>query len=596
MKNPPDFAAFREALAVSLSLGARERASVANVAASSPYRISELLAIEPADIARAIARFLSLPFVAHIRPDEVRHDVLPGSFCRTNSVVTIERDGQLIFVLGNPFDWTLLQSLENFVRPGESGARAVAAPATISAALNDPTGESRGDGGGDAQPISRIVDELEKRYQSEESAHVFHEMGEESEPLVLLINKLIESAHALEASDIHIEPWEDRVVVRFRLDGELRVMYRLRPRTLIRPLVSRIKVMSGLDISEKRLPQDGRISVKEFVPNAADFDLRVSTAPMNFGEKVVLRIVDKEKSVLPLDRLGFSEHNLRLYREHIRSPYGMVLHVGPTGSGKSMTLYAALNEMKSPAINIQTIEDPIEYTLPGINQMQIRPSAGLTFQRALRAFLRQDPDVILVGEIRDRETAEIAVEAALTGHLLLSTLHTNDAASTITRFIQMGVEPFMVSSSIVLICAQRLLRRLCPQCRVPFEPSIEERRAARLPEDGPARLYRPGSCAACNGIGYRGRIGTHEVLIPNDALRMAVTEKGVTAERLKRLAVECGDMVTLYEDAMEKVREGSTSIDEVVAKVRRDEFDARPQWLRDALAQRADMARALTDD
>ncbi len=293
-----------------------------------------------------------------------------------------------------------------------------------------------------------------------------------------------------------------------------------------------------------------------------------------------MRLIDKQKSTLPLDELGLSKRNLALYRTLIHSPYGMVLHVGPTGSGKSMTLYSALNEISTPEINVMTAEDPIEYTLPRINQLQVQPEIGLTFARALRSYLRQDPDVILVGEIRDGETAHIAVEAALTGHLLLSTLHTNDAAATLTRFLEMGIEPFMISPSVVMICAQRLMRKLCPHCREPYAATNEEKRQLALPTDGRLTLYRPGGCEQCNGQGFWGRIGIHELLVPTEKIRSALSETGMTAEKLKRLAVAEG-MTTLYWDAMDKVRQGISSMSEALSRIQPDEFDSRPTWLRE---------------
>jgi type IV pilus assembly protein PilB len=344
-------------------------------------------------------------------------------------------------------------------------------------------------------------------------------------------------------------------------------------------MVARLKIMANLDISEHRLPQDGRIVFKQYSKSGADFDLRVAIAPMNYGEKAVMRILDKQKSVLPLADLGFSPRNLELYRDKIAAPYGMVLHVGPTGSGKSMTLYAALNEIKNPSINIHTAEDPIEYTLPGINQLQTHKDIGLTFARALRSFLRLDPDVILVGEIRDKETADIAIEASLTGHLLLSTLHTNDAPSTVTRFVEMGVEPYMLSSSVLVICAQRLLRRLCKHCKEPYTPDALQRQFVGAPEGLPLTLHRPKGCDKCTGSGYKGRVGIHEVLAPDDSFRVAVNEKGVTSEQLKRVAVQQLGMTTLFWDAMEKVRQGICSLPDAMANVRQDEFDSRPKWM-----------------
>lgn len=291
-----------------------------------------------------------------------------------------------------------------------------------------------------------------------------------------------------------------------------------------------------------------------------------------------MRILDKQKSTLPLEKLGFSERNLYLYRRNIHTPYGLVLHVGPTGSGKSMTLYSALSEIYRPELNIQTAEDPIEYTLPGINQLQVKPDIGLTFGRVLRSYLRQDPDVILVGEIRDLETAHIAIEAAMTGHLLLSTLHTNDAASTMMRLLEMGIEPFLISSSLVMVCAQRLLRRLCRHCCEAYTPDSEEQYLVGL--DKPTTLYQPVGCEQCNHLGYKGRVGIHEILVPNDEIRQMMTQSGITSDIIKQTAVQSCEMTTLYWDGMDKVRQGITSVDEVLTRVRPDDFDSRPEWLK----------------
>ncbi|MCY3021645.1 MAG: GspE/PulE family protein, partial [Planctomycetota bacterium] len=426
-------------------------------------------------------------------------------------------------------------------------------------------------------PVSMadLETELGRLYEVSAEMVLSGDASEESAPIIMLVNKLIDDACEAGASDIHIEPWENEVVVRYRIDGDLRVIKRFRPQRLCLPLVARIKIMSQLDIIEKRLPQDGRVAYKD------DVDLRVATSPMMHGEKVVLRLLDKRRSALSLEMLGYSPRNLSLYREKIATPYGMILHVGPTGSGKSMSLFAALKEIEKPELNIQTIEDPIEYTLQGVNQMQVHAEIGLTFGRALRSYLRQDPDVILVGEIRDRETADAAVEAALTGHLLLSTLHTNDAASTIIRLIEMGIEPHLVSSSIVMICAQRLLRCLCPTCKAAYAASAEEKALVGVQSDPNVHLYRPRGCPACDGFGYKGRLGTHELLMLDDVLRGALATRGTTADALKHLAVEHAGMTTLYWDAMERAVQGITSVEEVLANVRQDDFDSRPQWLRE---------------
>jgi type IV pilus assembly protein PilB len=327
--------------------------------------------------------------------------------------------------------------------------------------------------------------------------------------------------------------------------------------------------MSTLDIAEKRLPQDGRIIFKHFTKTGIDVDLRVSMAPINHGEKVCMRILDKTKSTLPLDKLGYSESNLEVYRDIIKSPYGMVLHCGPTGSGKSMTLYSALGEVYNPSLNIQTAEDPIEYTLKGVNQMQMKKEIGLTFASALRCFLRQDPDIILVGEIRDLETAEIAIEAALTGHLLFSTLHTNDAPTTVTRFSEMGIEPFMVSSTLLCVCAQRLMRRLCTKCKVAYTPTAEETKLLGFEEDSKERVYKKGGCSKCGGSGYKGRVGIHELMLVNDEIRDIINKRG-SAEDVRDAAIRNG-MITLHKDSMEKVRDGISSVEEALRTVRPDE-------------------------
>jgi len=391
---------------------------------------------------------------------------------------------------------------------------------------------------------------------------------ENSGPIIKLGNRLIEDAYLQGASDIHIEPGEDRVWVRYRIDGILKDQMQL-PKSSHRALISRIKIMSDLNISERRLPQDGRVVYKKY--NAKfDLDLRVSSAPMNHGEKVCMRILDKQKSCLPLPKLGFSDYNLEMYRYLIQAPYGMVLHCGPTGSGKSMTLYAALNEINTPEVNISTAEDPIEYTLPRLNQMQMMKGIGLTFSAALRCFLRQDPDIILVGEMRDLETAEIGIEAALTGHLLFSTLHTNDAPTTLTRFAEMGVEPFMVSTCLVAICAQRLLRRLC-SCKTLDTPKDDEMPMLMRAKDAapPDKLARPTGCPRCGGSGYKGRCGVHELLKNSDELR-ALINKHANSDELKAAARRAG-MRTLFEDCMEKVKQHTTSLPEALGTARPDD-------------------------
>lgn len=521
-----------------------------------------------------MAQFVGLEYLPAIETNNILMDVLPPSFSRHNKVLAIKFQDELAFVLTDPFNVELLDVLES-IKPKKLF---VVAPEIISSVYaSDPGQESEEELAGlakkfrDLYPANAKPAAAGNLSETEEERSYLLNVNLNASPLVLFVNKLLEKAYAMRASDIHIEPLEKSVVIRYRIDGELSIVHRIQPRELINVIASRIKIMSQMNISERRLPQDGRFSFKQFTKKAFDFDVRVSSAPMNYGEKIVMRILDKKKTLLPLENLGFSPQAIAVYRQQLRSPYGMILHVGPTGSGKSMSLYSALNEINHPNINIQTAEDPIEYTLSGINQMQVNPAIGLSFKEALRCFLRQDPDAILVGEIRDRETADIAVEAALTGHLLFSTLHTNDAPATIVRFIEMGIPPYMISSSVILICAQRLLRRLCPECKESYLPDDVERNLAEVPPGAKVKFYHPVGCPACNNTGYKGRVGIFELLVPNDSLRVAITAEKISTELIRDIAVnQCG-MVSLFQDAMEKVREGVTSMKEAVSKTRSEE-------------------------
>lgn len=374
-----------------------------------------------------------------------------------------------------------------------------------------------------------------------------------------LVNRIITDAIGMGASDIHVEPYERSMRVRYRLDGVLHEV--LKPNVAqAKAIISRLKIMADLDIAEKRRPQDGRIRVKE---GERIIDIRVSTLPTDFGEKVVLRILDKSQLQLDLTRLGFEEEDLRQFQRTVRLPYGMILVTGPTGSGKTTTLYAALNSINSPDMNITTIEDPIEYNLPGINQTHVRAEIGLTFAAALRSILRQDPNVIMVGEIRDAETAEIAVRSALTGHLVFSTLHTNDAPSAITRLIDMGVEPFLVASSVKMILAQRLLRRLCDACKVSAHLSVDQLREIGLQQDShSATFYCAKGCSSCHHSGYNGRMAVYEILPINNGLSDLIA-RGSTASELRSKARENG-FRTLREAAIARMTRGETSCEEVV--------------------------------
>ncbi len=411
-----------------------------------------------------------------------------------------------------------------------------------------------------------LSEKISAEYGKVETIQIDENVDENSSPVVQLCSNIIEDAYLRGASDIHIEPREKETIVRYRIDGYLKEVLKL-PLSVHKAVVSRYKIMSNLDIAEKRLPQDGRIAFKNFSKKGINIDLRISTTPLLFGEKIVMRILDKTASLLSLDQMGFSDYNLKIYKEAIQKPYGMILHTGPTGSGKTTTLYAALSYINTPDINIQTAEDPVEYTLPGVNQLQVNKEIGLTFAAALRSFLRQDPDVILVGEIRDKETATIAVEAALTGHLLFSTLHTNDAPTTITRLEEMGIEPFLVSASLVCICAQRLARRLCSKCKIPVQPTQEELKLLG-DENAGITIYKPKGCSYCNETGYKGRVGIHEVLFVTPPLKTLIARGGNTDE-LREVAIKEG-MITLFKDAMSKVCQGITSIEEALTVVKED--------------------------
>jgi type IV pilus assembly protein PilB len=386
----------------------------------------------------------------------------------------------------------------------------------------------------------------------------------EDAPVVRLVNILMVDSLRRGASDIHVEPYEKDFRIRFRIDGVLYDV--MHPPMKIRdPLISRLKIMSKLDISEKRLPQDGRIKIKVKIDDRSrELDFRVSTLPTLFGEKVVLRLLDKEKLMLDMSKLGFEEESLEKFQRAIANPYGMVLVTGPTGSGKTNTLYSALQTLNTPETNIMTAEDPVEFNLQGINQVQMKEQIGLNFAAALRSFLRQDPNIILVGEIRDFETAEIGIKAALTGHLVLSTLHTNDAPSTISRLVNMGIEPFLVATSVNLIQAQRLIRRICTNCKVEasYLPDALVEIGFSPEEAAELKMYKGTGCETCLNTGYKGRVGLYETMEVTDELRELIII-GASAIELRKKAIECG-MITLRGSGLAKLRQGITTVEEVV--------------------------------
>lgn len=408
--------------------------------------------------------------------------------------------------------------------------------------------------------IEKVTEEIEIEVKKEEQAEKTIDISDiENAPIVRLVNMIFKGAIDKGASDIHIESYEDCVMIRFRIDGKLTEFMR-QDRKIQQILVARIKIISGLNIAEKRVPQDGRVALKI---NNRNYDFRVSTLPTVYGEKVVIRILDKEGFNRSKSELGMFEDDIVKFDSILAHPHGIVLVTGPTGSGKSTTLYTALRELSKPSVNILTVEDPVEATIRGINQVQVNVKAGMTFASALRAFLRQDPDIIMVGEIRDRETAEIAIRAAITGHLVLSTLHTNDSVSSITRLIDMGVEPFLIASSLVGVLAQRLVRKLCNACKEEYTAREHEMKILNLSEE--TKLYKPVGCPECNGTGYRKRIAAYEILTINSEMRDMIS-RHASAEELLQLALKNG-MRTLRESCARLVLSGVTSLEEMLSVI-----------------------------
>jgi type IV pilus assembly protein PilB len=508
-------------------------------------------------IARAAAVGIAPFNVARCRINPNTFERIPQDFCQENLVFPVGQVGETLLVaFANPFEVSIPAKIQEIT--GMKVARLLGREKDI----RDKFAKEN-------QPVAGfedVVQQIGVEFGPSGDAEDDESVTEDSGPIIQLSNRIIEDAYFSGTSDIHIEPWEKEIIVRYRIDGICHEKLRL-PAKVGPALVARLKIMCNLDIAERRLPQDGRIVFKQYTKKGIDIDLRVSTAPLNHGEGVVMRILDKQKSTLPMTALGFSPENLERYRDVIRQPYGMILHCGPTGSGKSMTLYSALNEINSPELVIRTAEDPIEYTLSGINQMQMHRQIGLTFASALRAFLRQDPDIILVGEIRDKETANISVEAALTGHLLISTLHTNDAPSTIARLTDMGIEPFMISSSLLCVCAQRLMRRVCKTCKVQAEPTPREKELLEkaLGWSGPIFKAAPKGCPKCGGSGYKGRVGIHELMITTEELVEGIN-KGLETSELKKIAMRAG-MKTLHQDSLLKVKDGLSTMEEAIANV-----------------------------
>ena len=521
--------------------------------------IARLGLAREADIYRAVARKLGLEYLPEVDRD-VDASVLaqvPSEFAVRHQVLPLrQEDHTLVVVMANPFDVTVLDDLR--LLTSRDVRALVASPRQISDAIEQCYMEK----------MFRDIDDMQTEDVAQEDLEIADLQKMAREALVIkLVNLIMHQAIQERASDIHVEPHERELKVRYRVDGVLHDASSP-PRHLHPAVISRIKILCDMDIAERRLPQDGRARIKMAGRN---IDLRISTIPTLHGESTVIRLLDRTAGMIPLTELGMRQDTFERFREVISRPHGIVLATGPTGSGKSTTLHAALHVVYSPEKKVITIEDPVEYELAGASQINVRPEIGLTFASGLRHIVRQDPDTIMVGEIRDRETADIAIHAALTGHLVFSTVHTNDAAGAATRLLDMGIEPYLVASSLIGVLAQRLVRVLCPNCKVPFTPTPEHMREIGSDPDAAAgtTLYGAGRCEVCRD-GYLGRTGIFELLVVDEEVRRLVIEKAA-ASSIKQRAVDKG-MRTLLADGRLKVLEGRTTTEELFRVCQRDEF------------------------
>jgi type IV pilus assembly protein PilB len=539
---------------------------------------------EESAVAAAIASTLHLDYLGGEPPEpgEGLAALLPLAFCQKRGAAPLGFDGAVLRVaVTNPMDYSVLQDVQ--FRTGKKAVAIVVTETWLEKFFRklhpEPTRAATYNMLAGVKPVGEVEAATDGEYELVDPASLAKDV--QLPPIVKLVNLILSDAAKAGASDVHIEPHETQLQVRQRVDGLLHDVLTI-PHHLQDATISRFKIMSGMDISERRKPQDGRSRLRF---EGRRIDLRVSTMPTQFGEKIVIRLLNADKAVSPIDQIGLSAENLRLIQSFLSNAQGMILVTGPTGSGKTSTLYTALNSIKSSTNNIITLEDPIEMQIPGVNQMQINAKAGVTFASGLRSILRQDPNVILVGEIRDQETADIALGAAQTGHLLLSTLHTNDATATITRLYDLGIQPFLIASSLLGIIAQRLVRRPCPACAMPQQPSADTIEklggASRLPPDGQWVAGR--GCDSCDQTGLKGRIAIHEVLAVTDDVRDLISSRG--AEHLMRKVARRGGMRTLLEDGIDKAARGLTTLDEVLRVVSRDATDTVGDQPADAAAE-----------
>ncbi len=507
--------------------------------------------IDHEQLAKGLAKQAGVPYVNLGKgaiPQQTI-DAIPRAAAEENRIIPVKvTDKQVVVAADRPLDLLVLDNLRFTLNKDVTFA--LAAAPQIDKALRKYYGAAQAQ---DAPAAARAAGPA----------------GDDDAPIIMLVQRIISDAVRSRASDIHIEPMVDKVRVRFRIDGMCQEVDPI-PKNLQGPIISRVKIMSDMDIAEKRKPQDGRI---KFLTDGKQLDLRVSALPAYHGESIVMRILDREASLVSMTGLGFHDEDYKRFHRIIRRPNGIFLVTGPTGSGKTTTLYAALQELNHPDKKIITAEEPIEYNIPGINQCQVRRRAGLDFARILRAMLRQAPNIILVGEIRDHETAEIAIQAALTGHLVFSTLHTNDAPSALNRLIDMGVKPFLVASAIQAVMAQRLVRRLCKECKEPYTPKLSELRATNIsPEQVSGRtIYRKTGCPACRGKGYHGRTGIFELFEMSSRIREMTFEKKSLVE-MREEAKRSGGMITLQQDGIRKILDGQTTVEEILRITQRGDI------------------------
>lgn len=508
---------------------------------------------------RLVADAANLPFVAldRIAIDQTAAEALPSEWANRLGVLPYAWDGEkLLVATTDPTGLTLIDDIKRITKYEpvlvlSPEAALLAKIQQVYRSDNTLQGVDQDGSGGEMLTIDLSATQ--------------DQVDDEDRPIIQFVEGMITSAVTDRASDIHIEPKESSIDIRFRIDGVLQEQ-NSQPKTYQSAILSRIKILAQLDIAEKRVPQDGRVSLSI---GGRPIDLRVATLPTVYGEKIVMRILDNSSDMLSLDRVGLSPYHQDVYKKYYNLPHGMILMTGPTGSGKSTTLYATLGTILNPGLNIVTVEDPVEYRMHGVNQIQINEKAGLTFAASLRSILRSDPDVLLVGEIRDAQTATIAIQASLTGHMVLSTLHTNDASSAVTRLVEMGVEPFLVGSAVSLVVAQRLVRRLCDDCRDPFEASATqlENLGFRWPEEQSLpTVYAAKGCDRCSRTGYKGRLPIHEMLQVSPAIQKMISE-GATSDEIQNHAVSVDGMRLMREDGFERVLQGETTIEEILRVV-----------------------------